>query len=543
MAFQVKLDLFGYTNMIPIRDLGAVGLVTDVLPYRLPPNAWTDVRNVRFLNGEMYSTLGHKRIMGAPTTPPHWIFPAVSASGGVPLWAYAGPADIYATDGTTHGKITRVSGVYTGTVDTRFQGSPFGGLFVFNNGVDVPQLWNGPEIATKLIDLPNWPASTTAKLFRPFGRFLVAYDVIKSGTRYKHLIKWSDLADPGTVPGSWNEADPTILAGENVLNETDGEILEAKQLGQTNFIYKSDSVIRMEFVGGTFVFDFKTAFGDFGILSGDCVAEWKGQHVVAGREDVLIHNGVDYRPLLQGKYRRDYSGRLSSSKADRSFVAMNYGENEAWVCFPEEGAEWPSLAMIVNLDSGATTLRDLDDISHMAFSVPPSATGTSFDSIATPFDSMVGFFDQSNSGKVKKQIIGVSPTNIPYNPTVGAIHLFDSGLDFDGAPIIAYAEREQILVGGITKDGYQADHTREKFISELWPKITLPQSGSLKIRIGVQENFKDPIAWTDFVFNDGDLTIEPALDCRIWSIRFESDDPGHAWNINEYDINVRWISV
>lgn len=531
--------------MVPIKDLGSIGLITDILAYRLPPNAWTDVRNVRFFNGELYSTLGHVRIMGAPEIPPYQIFSTVSAAGGTRIWAYGGPTKMYATDGSLHQEITRsVGGNYTGNEDDRWHGSPFGGIFLFNNGVDDPQAWIGPELATVLVKLPNWPATTSAKLVRPFGRFIVAYDVTKGATRYKYLVKWSDLADPGTVPASWDETDARTLAGENVLNETDGEIIEAKTLGQTNYIYKSDSVIRMEFIGGAYVFDFKEAFGDFGILSRDCVAEFKRKHVVAGREDVFMHDGVGYEPLLAGKMKRFYAGRLSSTKAHRSYVAMNYAENETWVCFAEEGSEWPNLAIIINMDTGVPTIRELQQISHMTFSPPPSPSGTSFDSISTPFDSMVGYFDQAISGAVKKQIIGVSPTNTPWNPDIGSIYLFDSGITFDGSPIIAYAERVQIGVMGVSRDGVPvSDFTRMKLVKELWPKIFLPNGGTLKIRIGSQEKPDKPVTWYDFVYGPNDLTVEPAIDARLWAIRLESDVAGDPWSLNEYDVDVSIISV
>ena len=78
------------------------------------------------------------------------------------------------------------------------------------------------------------------------------------------------VLEPDTVklsPDSWDETDTTKSAGFNDLVQIKTEIKDGATLGTNFIIYASDQVWLMEFVGGTFIFNFRKLFTDAGIIN------------------------------------------------------------------------------------------------------------------------------------------------------------------------------------------------------------------------------------------------------------------------------------
>lgn len=398
--------------MISVDNVGAIGMLFDRQPHEIPPEAWSSLINVRCIDKSLFSTYGHQAIMGVPRHNAYFILPTVDITDAI-LWAYTGLAKISATDGSTHADITRTAGGdYTGTDAALWNGGNFGGITILNNGVDTPQAWITPSLGTPLVNLANWPANTIARVVRPLGRFLVALDVTVSGVRKSTLVKWSDEADIGTVPVTWDPADVTKKAGEWPLLETSGACLDLLPLGDRGIIYKADSIHTMTRIAGRFVFAFKQVFAT-GILAQRCVvpydmANGTTVHLVATADDVVMHNGSSMSSVLDDRMQRWYAGRVDQTNAFRSFMAFNYAENEVWTCIPESGATFPNVALITNVKDGTTTVRALQSFSHIDWGRPPGQSQV-YDSFTIPFDSMVGYFGQSQGNAARKRMVAVAP--------------------------------------------------------------------------------------------------------------------------------------
>jgi hypothetical protein len=172
-------------------------------------------------------------------------------------------------NGSGHADITRVAGgAYNSNTTEQWNGCILGGIPIFNNGTDVPQMWFGTYALTlKLLPLSNWPATLRCAIMRNFGSYLVAFNITDSSVNYPHLVQWSNPAAAGTVPTSWAYANPTVEGGRKDLPDTNsGFILEAMQLGSTMFIYKERSVWKMNYIGGTYIYQFDTFLAEWGFL-------------------------------------------------------------------------------------------------------------------------------------------------------------------------------------------------------------------------------------------------------------------------------------
>ena len=92
--------------LVPINDLGSVGLIKDIPPYSLPESAWSDANNVRFLNNAVKKCKGYTEVMATCPFAPYYIFPYEDADGDY-YWLAFGATDIAVWDNTSWTDVTR----------------------------------------------------------------------------------------------------------------------------------------------------------------------------------------------------------------------------------------------------------------------------------------------------------------------------------------------------------------------------------------------------------------------------------------------------
>ncbi len=537
-------------SRVKFHNAGAIGIIQDIPAHELPPEAWTSGINVRMFDRFVQKSFGHEKVLDPPSIVAYSLVPSFTIAGNQ-MFAYPGLAAVFATDGTTHADITRVSGAYTGAKDDLWNGGSLGNIVLLNNGKDVPQIWNTPSLGTKLIDLPNWPANTTAKVIRVFRRFLVAFDVTKSGTRQAQLVKWSSRADLGQVPSTWDEADPTNRAGEWPLIDTDGAIIDALPLGGVNFVYKEDAIHTMEEIGGNFVFRFAKKFGQVGLLAQRCVKEYqKGDrhiHVLMTSEDVVQHDGFQMSSLLDDKMRRFYKGRIDPDKSHRAFLSPNYADDEMWVGIIEAGEEYVNLILIINMKDGTLTLRDAPKISHMAWAaLDPNAASTTFDSQVQAFDETVGQFGQRNFTPGRKRLIMVDPDEAGSGADP-SFYLTDQSFTFDTVNFEASIERTGLAIVGQDRLGNpKVDTESIKLVTEVWPRVQVQNGDSIDVYVGKQDKVNGPVTWSPAMpFNpatDDKVDVDPPIEGRFIAVRFASPASSAVnWKLAGYDLEMHVI--
>lgn len=349
-----------------ISALGAVGVITDSYGQDIPPHAWTSCRNVRFgpqgaraFNGQT-QVFATENGSGAPITP-LWIkyFPDKTN----PRWAYADNNNVYCIDNGTHYKISRVAGGAYGAVD-RWQGTLFNGLGILNNGFDIPQVWGPIAGATPLIDLANWPTGYRCRFIKPFKEFLIAGHIYDGSVSHPHRILWSHPADPGTVPASWNVADATKDAGDFEADETPDAVVDGLQMGDQFCVYRENSIWAMQLTGDSQIMRKYRISDKTGAVWKDCVVDIPPGHVVAGWEDVILHQGSEasVRSLLDKRTRKWLVANQEVNYLHNAFIVPDMPEKEVWYCFPTLGYQYANLAMVINWGDGQVGFRDLPNV-------------------------------------------------------------------------------------------------------------------------------------------------------------------------------------
>lgn len=517
-----------------VKDLGAIGLVKDLEPHEIPDNAFSSALNVTFRKQAAQSVKGMVRAWNvAPPIAAYGLWPVISNTAL--FWLMAGISKVYAVSGGSFVNVTRQSvGVdvnYTGTADTPWIGGLLSGIPVITNGVDLPQVWNTPSLATRLTALPNWPTNATCRVIRPFKEFLVALDVTKGGTRYPYMVKWSHPADPGTVPVSWDETSTLYDAGEYDLSDTPGYCLDAVLLRDIMVIYKEDAVYGMQYVGGVDVFRFFKMFQSFGLLAPGCAIEFiNGQHFVVAQGNIYVHDGQSFRSILTDRLREYVFGTISSNTLKRSFVVRNLREEEVWFCYPTTGSAYANRALIWNWATGALGLRELPQAltANVGLYVA-SDTADAWSSDSNTWDSSTENWGDRAYTAAEEMMLFSTATPL--------LLVAEQGNTMDGAIVTVTLERTGLSQPFVQES--QPDYSSMKFFRRMWPRISGTDGGVLTVEAGVQQTVDGPVVWLpgqNYVIGETQH-IDFRGTGRLLSVRFSSSS-NIAWQLLGYEIDV-----
>lgn len=493
---------------VPVSQLGAIGIVRDTASHSLALNAWSDGGNVRFIDGAVEKILGDS-IAYSPAIAPYALLPVVTPT--VRFWVQGGLAKIYAVDNAgTPANITRqVAGSdsnYNADATVRWNGGVLGGVPILNNGNDVPQMWRPTGLGHKLQDLTNWPSTLRAKVVKPFKQYLVALNVTKSGTNFPYTVKWSHPADPGDVPVSWDETDSIRDSGEYSMSETGDYVVDAVPLGRIMVIYKEDNIWSMASVADGNIFGFDRIFKNVGVLNHDHVLGLRqNEHLIFTGDDLVWHNGIQMKSVIQGKWRRWLRKNLDTTYFKRSFLTFNPAMNEVWLCFPSTSSQTPDLALIWNWIDNTLTMRGISGFSHAA--------------------------PEIGSGFPVKRLFAADPLNSQQ-------HLMDDTEQFHGANPTCWVERRALALP--FNVGEPPDISTDKNITRVYPHIEGTVGGLLNIYTAMTEKIDELPNYglpKSFVIGT-DKYVDVDRTGKLLNIKFESDSNIH-WRLSSYEVDVK----
>ena len=504
---------------ITIRDVGKYGIIDDLPPHELPPEAWSAGDGIRFMDTFVEASFGEiEEVYGTFTAQPYKVAHEPTSDGSS-YWAYCGLEDIYvivpAGPPASHTNITRAAGVYTGTVEDRWNVSWLNGIMIFNNGVDKPQLWSSINSGIDLVDLTNWPATWRAKVVRPFRNFLIAMDITKSTTRYPTLVSWSHPADPGSAPSSWDIADTTKLTGDFPLSQTSGAIVDCLGMRDANVIYKEDAVILQQFVGGQDIFAWRDISLTAGLAAQDCVVEFRpGYHVFLAKDsDICVCNGQTVESVIDAK-RRDALKGIGWNYLHESFVVAHPVEPEVWF-FIGSYANFSKRIFIWNWRTGAWA---------------EGATGANY------IDAARGQYQAIASDTRIQTVLGVK------NAQTKGYRLAQQG------EVNSWLWRDGLALIGQNRDGSpRVDYNKHKVVTEIWPMLEAPSGTAFYVTIDATDdntslaNSASPNAQT-FTFTAGtDTKIDCLVEGRFISIGFETAEAVSNWKLHGYSLELNVV--
>jgi len=529
---------------LPIENVGRIGLQTDKKPYELEVEAWSDAQNIRFSALGASKFPGHKLVYTTTMIhDPYWLFPWHNSASPGFSWLYPSFTRIARIIGTAHTDLTRFTSTlgdddYAASVSSLWSGILLGDLpiWCYDGQVDPPQAFNSSN--TRFEDLPNWPADTFTDILVTLQSFAIALRVKKSGVAFNpRMVKWSEPADPGTYPNSWDETDPTKLTGEVTLADTEGEIVAGVLFNKTMLIYKSDSVISMRFVGGQSIFAFDTVFNGFGALSREAVGVLENSHIVVTEGDVIVHNGQTFQSVIDKKNRNLLFKFMSAALKGKTQVKIYEQLTEVWICYCDINSLGQlNKALIWNYLDNTWSQRDLQEFTYISFGfIDTISTSQIFNDISGDFDLDKGPFDEASAAPVFDELLAADAANTE----LLALNFTEKFKDTD---IFSRLERTGLAIVGRDRQGqWRIDLDSVKFVRRVYLKMDA--NGPVDVYVGASFRVGGAVEWQGpFSF---DPTIQSFFDCRVntkfFNFKIESTSD-RTWTLYSYTIDLSVIS-
>lgn len=408
----------------PIRALGEVGVITDINPYDLPPNAVSRGVNVRFQEGKIGKAPAFRRIFeltyleeGA-TIPPVDVTPSFLFDFKFPgqpdlINIVSDVGSIYQFD---------VSGALIDVTNSSFTPLTPGELpfthtvlqeVSYLNRVDMhPQVFHDGD--TEYDDLDNWDVTHKCRALRGFKDYLIALNVTKGSDFFPTMFKWSNNALFDTEPDTWDPSDTTANAGENVLGDATSGFLDGLALGNQFFFYNDSQTFRAVETGTNDIFDFKLKFNNRGIVNTNCVVEHNGLHYVFDSDDIYVHDGVQTRSICEGSVRKYIYRSINLAKKNLFFVFKNPGKNTIHFCyqsaddmvsFDHEDTANCNRAAVYDTVSNTWTFDDLPNVVGWAYATLETG-GLSYEEVTTSYEETGGTYAGEETGDNQHLVIG-----------------------------------------------------------------------------------------------------------------------------------------
>ena len=509
--------------IVRIGKSGQIGVNRDLSAHELPPNAWTDARNIRFLDGSAHHNCGYGEAYNSAQAVPQHVLPC--NVGGERYWIYATAEKCWCVTNTAgvavHTDITHLT-PRTGVVN-QWTSTLLSGIPILNPGdtTNLPMSW-ALNTGVKFVDLANWPAATYCKSLRAFKNYLVALNVTKAGTKYPYMVKWSHPADPGSVPISWDQTDATKDAGETDLAEGYDPIIDGLQLRDCFVIYKESSIWRMDFTGGAYVFRFSKILGTSGAMNRNCIIEADGYHVVLTGSDVIVHDGQSASSVLDKETRRHLFTNIDVNGSGLCFLFKHPFFNEAWICYPSIGATSCDSAMVWNFTDKTVSFRSLPSVNHAAFGPVDNGLGGTWSTDGAPWDSDVSEWDGPDPVPSTARVLMASASQ--------KLYMLDASASSDGAAPSGYLERRGLSLGA---------PEQIKLVRGIRPRISGNTGQTVSIRIGSSDDpYLDP-TWGPTMTHTIGQTI--SNDClvsgRYIAVRLDTGT-AYQWRLDSYDLDI-----
>ncbi|WNZ54787.1 hypothetical protein QT397_18150 [Microbulbifer sp. MKSA007] len=498
----------------PIRQLGERGINADQPAYELAINEFSFGRNVRFANGAaqaMPSPLALEDLAETPVWGEGWI------ADGIPQLAYASASKLYRRENEAF--VERTGTAYSsGYNSDDWHSEVWGESAIFNNGTDIPQIIEPND--TEFKDLPNWPSNLRAKCLRIYKGFMIALGVTEDGVSYPNTVRWSDEAEPGTVPETWDVADTSNLAGANPIDAGASELVDCLPMGSANIVYSHDATYLMQHVGGQFIFSFETLF-DQGILCRNSVAAFDRSHFVVGSTEIFVHDGLTPRPIAHRRVNKMFYGELA--QRDKVRCIANHKTKEVWVYYSTNPTGSANRALVYNWLDNTFTFVDLPNVACAVFAPKQGKIIT--------WDELAGL-----SWKELAQSWG-DMSETTYYPVM---YYFADGQLMEADYLATTNSTEAVYLErtGIDLDQFiKAPSKRWKLIRQIVPQIE--GSGQVRITIGGSDTPMGAVRWRQP--RTFDIATGLKVDCRVkaryLAIRIESIDDGF-WRLTGWDLDL-----
>jgi len=500
-------------RLISFRPYG--GVVTDVPASELGDEYLSDAWNVRLSQGVPERARGWREAYPSPTVAPYNLISIQNPAAD--YWVYVGAESQWAVNRDGHTDITHADGLLPQTRTDRHSLCTLNGVPIHNNALNAPMYWDR-LLTSKFVDLPDWPADTRCIKMVSHLYHLFALGIEDGENLNPSLLRWSDAAEPGTVPGSWTPS-ASNQAGSAELSDTPGALLTAHTLRDTLLIYKRDAIYAADFVGGDQVYTIRPLFRNMGSISGRAVAVGPQGHVFVTDDDIVMTDGNGLRSLANSRIRNRLFDNLNGSRPFDIVAFYQPLRRETCIAYPTGGDSFASEILVWSHDTDTWAIAQGDGIGA-------AAEGAIVDDVAaaeSSWDADVGEWNQSNrvwndSGqRLTRQILAAVPDAMQ-------LRLVDT---LDPTHRNAWIEKADMALG---------DPSRLKCLRRV--HVRWQGREPLTLRVASRMTVNGTQTWAPaVVMQPGDQVANVRILGRFITIRFESAGT-EIWRLSGFDLEV-----
>jgi len=533
------------STTLPIRNLGSTGVLTDPNPYNLPITGFTSGNNVRFDEGKVRRSPVFRTVKNSLGFDPRAAFGVVPDSGFDTVLMVS---DDYQIREYANNTVLNRSGSITATSDPRaFTMCSLADVVYINRPDRVPVF--RVDGASNFADLTHWDSTWRTVSLRPFGDFMLALNVTEGATNYPNRVRFSNLVSANSIPDSWDENDTQKSAGFNDLVQMQTAIVDGAQLGTNFIIYSSTEAMLVEFVGGTFIFNYRKLFSDEGCINQNCIAEADGKHFVFGTHDIYVTDGTTKVSICDEKTRNFIFTGLNFANADRCFVQHNkvldeimfcYQSGDSLVNFPD--TDRCNRAAVYNIRNNCWSFYDLPNVS--------AGTSANVDTVATyasatgTYNAIGGtYYDQEDSRNRHTLMVG----NIDTANGITSSKLY--GLDLSDEGSMAFnVDTEATKPPFVERIGIDLDEIREpldgyKVVTRMLPQVATRNSTNttLTVEFGASDLPNNTPTYSTTTTFDiaSDYKVDSRAAGRYLSYKFSKSPSDYAdFEISGFDLDV-----
>ena len=533
--------------LLPVEQIGDVGIHTDPPPYSLPPNTWSDGVNVRFTDRGVMKMPGYLEVMknfpADKGTPMHIVFRNASyEADDSDMWFVFTESHIMTY--VNERQEWKESAVLPAgsTVDDIWSTAWNGPILLATNGKAMYQLLlNNEGIPDSTPLFGRWYANADGEMYQVFNAIgTFKSHIIGLGTPDNpYRVWWStpmgayDGVDVDTAPNQFDYMDDTKDAGDFELNETRGKIIGGAQLGDGFIVYKEDCAYVMNYIGQPFIFGFKVMAKDVGLLNKRALAVFDGGHVFVGINDVHINNGQSIAPLLADKLQTEMFRDMNPDMYRRVFVVSGKKTTEFGVFWPSADAtESCDRGIIWNWLTNTLTLFDPQNpINHACEGIAPKEalkvwgeySGTEYQEYGGTWNEATTKWNEDNYGMIAQHLVLANGVDKQFYQT-------HAGEKADTEDMFSWVERTGYDLG---------DPGGVKFVRAVYPKMEIQGGNTVDVYVCGQMSPDAPVSWEGpYAFNpDTQSKVSCRVSGKYFGVKFQSTGD-FTWRLHGYEFDM-----
>jgi hypothetical protein len=501
-------------GVFPIQNLDQYGLIKNIAPNIIPPNAFQDMLNVQLYQGRLRPDYGWQSFPGSPL--PLWVNHLdqyFTNSGTAFLLACTNQMVYQYNQGLQTFQSIQDANNFNATPDNMLDSDTVLGSWLVTDIADQVRVWNGSGNIMVLAGLSNaYPGAVIvqASLVRAFQNFCVLLNTNENGTPLPQRVRWGQF---GSLT-NWNtNPDGTGQAGFADLNQDPTFILSALKFGNYMAIYKGGSIWLMQYVGPPTIFYFQCAVPNKGILSQRGVVQFQPNlHAFVGQDNFYVFNGISAERIgdvIKNFFFQD----LAPQYRNRVEAFWNQQDDEVWWIYSSVNAPvagQPNKKVVWNYVKNTWAKGESSGTRHLLYQA--ISQGLEWQNLPWTWNAWPGPW-------VNSQYQTNAPIMLMGDPSGNIFQIGLGNYNRNGSSYTRFIQTGFLDFG---------NPLIKKRLESVWMNMVSGYTaGTLHIKIAQVENIGDPLNFNDYplLAEVGDhLRVNVDLEDNYFVIQLEMDD-------------------